>query len=169
MNLSKTLLPFTFSGGIKKTLLALFAVIILNPNTHAQGFDALLNPKVSVKLMHPPGLGLKINKVVFNPVSGYYSDKFIDEIINDFIRNGIDVLDRRNLESILVTHNIYISDYIDRNTAISIGKIIGPSAMVTMKVLRYHTEHKDNLYVDEKKRDSKTKKDYIERVYIART
>ncbi len=155
--------------GIRKFILFLIVGTMVSVNAYSQGFDALLNPKISVKLVHPPGLGLKINKVVFNPATGYYSDQIIDQIISDFVDNGVDVIDRDNLQSILAEHNFNLSGYVDRNSAVSIGKIIGPSAMISIKVLRYQTEQKDNLFVDEKKRDYKTKKDYIERAYIART
>lgn len=135
----------------------------------AQGLDGLSNPKISVKLTHPPGLGLKINKIVFNPATGNCSDQIIDDLISDFVSNEVEVLDRNNLQMILAEHDFNFSGYVDKNSAASIGKIIGPSAMITVKVLRCQTEIKDNLYVDEKKYDYKTKENYIARAYIART
>jgi len=155
--------------GIKKTVLLLLAVTILTMNAYSQGFDALSNPRISVKLVHPPGLGIKINKVVFNPATEYYSDQIIDQIISDFVNNGVDVIDRENLRAILAEHDLNLSGYVDRSSAVSIGKIIGPSALITIKVLRCQTEQNDKLFVDEKKRDYKEKRDYIERVFIART
>jgi len=155
--------------GIKKTVLLLLAVITFTVSANSQGFDALINPKISVKLVHPPGLGLKVNKVIFNPATGYFSDQIIDQIISDFVNNGVDVIDRNNLQTILAEHDFNFSGYVDRNSAVSIGKIIGPSALITIKVLRSQIERNDKLFVDEKKRDYKTKQDYIERVYIART
>ncbi|OFY43690.1 MAG: hypothetical protein A2X18_09605 [Bacteroidetes bacterium GWF2_40_14] len=154
---------------IKKGLLALLTLATLTVNANAQGFDALVNPKINVNLTHPPGLGLKINKVIFNPATGYYSDQIIDQIISDFVNNGVDVIDRENLKAILAEHDLNLSGYVDRNSAVSIGKIIGPSALISIKVLRCQTEQNDKLYVDEKKRDYQTKKDYVERVFIART
>ncbi|GHV02744.1 hypothetical protein FACS1894159_11710 [Bacteroidia bacterium] len=44
-------------------------------------------------------------------------------------------MDRDNLTAILREQNFSYSGYIDQTTALSIGKIIGPSAMITVKVL----------------------------------
>lgn len=169
MNFRLTNLNNLFFKGLKTGVLVIAICIAVIPNASAQGFDALVNPKISVKLLHPPGLGLKINKVIFNPATGNYADQIIDEIISDFVNNGVEVLDRENLRAILDEHDLNLSGYVDKNSAVSIGKIIGPSAMITIKVLRCQTERKDNLYADAKKRDYKTKQDYIERTFIART
>lgn len=169
MNLRTKNLINLFIKGALRGMLVLAACTATISNTSAQGFDALLNPKISVKLVHPPGLGLKINKVIFNPATGNYADQIIDEIISDFVNNNVEVIDRENLRTILNEHNLNLSGYVDKSSAVSIGKIIGPSAMITIKVLRCQSEKKDNLYSDVKKRDYKTKKDYIERTFIART
>ena len=152
-----------------KVVLVLLISIGFIINASAQGFDALSNPKIYVKLTHPPGLGLKINKVVFNPATGNCSDQIIDAMISDFVSNNVEVIDRNNLQAILAEHDFTFSGYVDKNSAASIGKIIGPSAMITVKVLRCQTEIKDNLYVDEKKYNYETKQNYIARAYIART
>lgn len=112
---------------------------------------------------------MKINKVVFNPATGNCSDQTIDAMISDFVSNNVEVIDRNYLQTILAEHDFNFSGYVDKNSAVSIGKIIGPSAMITVKVLRCQTEIKNNLYVDEKKYNKKTKQNYIERAYIART
>jgi len=155
--------------GMKKVLLILLIGTVFIINASAQGFDALSNPKISVPLTHPPGLGLLINKVIFNPASGNCSDQIIDALISEFVTNEVEVIDRNNLQAILAEHDFNFSGYVDKNSAASIGKIIGPSAMITVKVLRCQTEIKDNLYVDEKKYNYKTKTNYIARAYIART
>jgi tetratricopeptide (TPR) repeat protein len=152
-----------------KVLLVLLISTGFIINASAQGFDALSNPKIEVKLTHPPGLGLKINKVVFNPATGKCSDQIIDVMISDFVSNNVEVIDRNNLQAILAEQNFNFSGYVDKNTAVSIGKIIGPSAMITVKVLKCQTEIKDNLYVDEQLHDYKTNTNYIARAYIART
>lgn len=155
-------------SGIKKVLLIFLIGTVFIINAAAQGLDALSNPKIYVKLTHPPGLGLKINKVVFNPATGNCSDQIIDALISDFVSNNVEVIDRNNLQAILAEHDFSFSGYVDKNSAASIGKIIGPSAMITVKVLRCQTEVKD-LYVDEKKYNYETKQNYIARAYIART
>jgi tetratricopeptide (TPR) repeat protein len=154
---------------MKKFLLALFVCAGFIIGANAQGFDALSNPKVLVKIAHPPGLGIKINKVVFNPATGINAEQITDVLISDFVNNGVEVIDRDNLNTILREHSLNFSGYVDKNTALSIGNLIGPSALITVKVLRFQTEKQENLYVDEKQRDYKTKTDKIVRAYIART
>ena len=158
---------FTKFNGLSLRRLKVLLVLLISTgfiiNASAQGFDALSNPKIYVKLMHPPGLGLKINKVIFNPATGNCSDQIIDAMISDFVSNNVEVIDRNNLQAILAEHNFNFSGYVDKNSAVSIGKIIGPSAMITVKVLRCQTEIKENLYVDEKHRNYKTKSDSIAR------
>lgn len=135
---------------------------------YGQLFDQLSNPKVTISIHHPPGLGLKINKVSFNPSSGNNANLLEDMVIQDFVSNGVDVLDRSNLNAILAEHNFNLSGYIDKQKAVEIGKIIGPSALITIKVLRY--EYKtENLYRDEKRVNYQTKQEYVVRVYIAKT
>jgi tetratricopeptide (TPR) repeat protein len=164
---------FTKFNGLSLRRLKVLLVLLISTgfiiNASAQGFDALNNPKIYVKLIHPPGLGLKINKVIFNPATGNCSDQIIDAMISDFVSNNVEVIDRNNLQAILAEHNFNFSGYVDKNSAVSIGKIIGPSAMITVKVLRCQTEIKENLYVDEKHRNYKTKTDSIARACIART
>lgn len=154
---------------MSKVLLILLIGTVFIINASAQGLDALFNPTINVKLTHPPGLGLKIDNVIFNPATGDCTDQIIDALISDFVPNGVEVIERNNLQMILAEQDFNFSGYVDQKTAASIGKIIGPSAMITVKVLRCHTEIKDNLYVDEKHYNSKTKSNYIARAYIART
>jgi len=142
---------------------------VIISNVTAQVFDSWSNPQINVDLSHPPGLGLKIDKVAFNTATGDCADQIIDALISDFVNNGVEVIDRNNLEDILSEHDFNLSGYVDRNSAVSIGKIIGPSALLSVKVLRCKTEIKDNLYIDKKKYNGKTKSYYVVRTYIART
>mgnify|MGYP000871790230 CR=1 FL=1 len=154
---------------MSKVLIILLIGTVFIINASAQVLDALSNPKIYVKLTHPSGLGLKINKVIFNPATGNCSDQIIDALISDFVSNKVEVIDRNNLQTILAEQDFNFSGYVDRNSAAQIGKIIGPSAMITVKVLRCQTEIKDNLYQDEKEYNYQTKQNYIARAYIART
>lgn len=56
----KSFLPLRFI-----TLLTL--LIFLQKDINAQFFDRLSNPQVTVSLTHPPGFGIKVNKVAFGP------------------------------------------------------------------------------------------------------
>ena len=154
---------------IKKTFLVFFFSTFSFFLAFAQGFDAFSNPKVNVNIAHPPGLGIKINKVAFNLASGNCADQIINEMISDFVSNGVEVIDRDNLNAILAEHDLNFSGYVDKNSAVSIGKIIGPSALISVKVLRCQAEINDKLYADERRYNSTTKQYYNVRAYIAKT
>lgn len=112
----------------------------------AQLFQEFTNPKVTLTLNHPPILGIRIDKVAFNTSDHTCLQQVLDKVISDFVNNGVEVLDRSNLEQILHEHSLTLSGYIDKSTASSIGKILGPSALISIKVLRCETSVKDNLY-----------------------
>lgn len=146
-------------------LLVLFASA---STVQAQFFDHLTNPTVSLKLNHPPGLGLKINKIAFGPASGQCADQIVDALIGDFVSNQIEVVDRQHLSAILAEQDLSLSGYVDQGSAAAIGKILGPSALVFVKTQRCATQQ-DRLYDTETRYNDKTKTNYTVRVYISRT
>lgn len=164
-NYSRVLLQININHYI---LILLICIISGNP-VDAQFFESLSNPKIGVTINHPPGFGLKVSKVVFNTSTGNCSEQIIDAMIGDFVNNKVEVIARENLQTILAEQNFNLSEFVDKSSAMSMGKILGPSALVSVKILNCQIESKDNLYKDEKKYDSQTKSDYIERVYIAKT
>ena len=135
---------------------------------NAQFFDELSNPKVTLNLTHPPGLGLKITKVAFGPATGDCSDQIIDAVISDFVSNGIEVIDRNNLTTLLAEHNLTLSGYVDKTSAAAIGKILGPSALIFIKVQRCATQQ-DKLTDKETKTNYETKKKYEVTAFYSRT
>lgn len=167
----KNYLQITKSGITKLTLnrkiIFLFVFFVYTTTAKSQFFDALSNPQVSVKIDHPPGLGLMINKVAFNNATGNCADQIIDALISDFVNNNVEVIDRGNLTTILAEHNFNFTGYVDKTTAVEIGKIIGPSALVTVKVLRCETKIQKDLYKIETRYVNKDS--YNVRVNIART
>ncbi len=146
-------------------LIIIFASI---STVNAQFWDEMSNPKVNIRLTHPPGLGLKINKIAFGPSTGNCADQVVSALISDFTNNKIEVIDRENLTSILAEHNFTFSGYVDQSSAAAIGKIIGPSALVFVKVLRCATKQ-DKLYNNERQHDYKTNTDYTVVAYFSRT
>ncbi|MFZ4522675.1 MAG: hypothetical protein ACOYNC_13275 [Bacteroidales bacterium] len=152
-----------------RVVITLFIIFGFITNAGAQFFDKLSNPTISVKIDHPPGLGLKINKVAFNVATGNCADQIVDAMIQDFVSNNVEVIDRSNLKTILAEHDLNFSGYIDQSTAAAIGKIIGPSALITVKVLRCETKVQDNLTATEQKHDYKTNRDYLVKAFISRT
>ncbi len=103
-------------------------------SSRAQFFESLVCPQVTITLSHPPDLGIKVSKIAFGPATGMCSDQLIDAIQSDFIRNNIVVIDRAHLTSILAEHQLTLSGFVDQTSASAIGKILGPSALVIVKV-----------------------------------
>lgn len=136
------ILSYPMTAILKKiqiTLLTL-AFLLFVLSAQAQFLDRLSNPQVTINLAHPPGLGLKVTKIAFGPASGNCSDQIIDAIKSDFVNNNIEVIDRENLTSILAEHEFTFSGYVNQASAAAIGKILGPSALVFVKVQRCATQ-----------------------------
>lgn len=166
----KIILTKSISGAIIMRIfftivISIFFSIIV---TNAQIFDELSNPKVALTLTHPPGLGLKVNKIAFGPATGPCADEIVDALISRFVDNGIEVIDRKNLTAILAEHDFTFSGYVDPTSAAAIGKIIGPSALIFVKVQRC-TTMQDRLYDKETKFNYQTKQNYTVMAYYSRT
>jgi tetratricopeptide (TPR) repeat protein len=85
------------------------------------------------------------------------------------VSNNVEVIDRDNLKAILAEHDFNFSGYVDQTKAVAIGKIIGPSALVTVKVLRCETKIQNNLFNVETRHDYQTHTDYQVTAFISRT
>lgn len=134
-----------------------------------QFIDKMTNPTVSVNINHPPCLGLKIDKVSFNEPKGEFSDQIMDAVISDFVNNKVEVIDRQDLDVILKEHNLSASGYIDKSKAVSMGGILGPTALITIKTLRCETQKNPNLVENVKLRNKTTGAYYYQKRYIAKT
>jgi tetratricopeptide (TPR) repeat protein len=147
-----------------------FFLIIFTPilTANAQFFDELSNPKVILNLTHPPGLGLKLNKIAFGPATGNCADQIITALISDFTNSKIEVIDRENLTTILSEHDFTLSGYVNQSSAAAIGKIIGPSALVFVKVQRCETKQA-KLYDRESKFNYTTKQTETVLAYYSKT
>lgn len=145
----------------------LFMLVLLLPGSaSAQLFGP---PKTKITMEHPPQLGMKVNKVVFNQATGECADQVVSELIALFVQNNVEVIDRDNLTAILNEQNFSWSGNVDQNTALSIGEIIGPSAMITAKVLTCQSNlsrtHRDESR--SKKEEDGSEKKWMVRVYAA--
>lgn len=135
---------------------------------HAQLFDALSNPDVNVRIDHPPGLGMKISKVAFGPASGKCADEIVDSLISMLVSNGVEVLDREHLAAIAAEKHLASTGQVDRDSAIALGKLIGPSVLIFVRTSSCDTVQ-DRLYDTENRYDAKTKSYYAVRAYHSRT
>ena len=80
----------------------------------------------------------------------------------------MEVIDREHLNSMLSEHNFTLSGYIDQSSAVAMGKFLGPTTLIFIKVHRCNTTQ-DRLYDTEQQYDSKTKTNYSVIAYYART
>lgn len=152
-----------------RKLLIYSIIFFLFPNTIcAQFFDELSNPKVTVQLKHPPGFGMKVNKIAFGPSSGTCSDQIIDALIGDLVSNNVEVVDRANLNTLLAEHSFTLSGSVDKNSAAVMGKILGPSVLIFISVQRCATVQ-DKVYDTETKYDAQRKQNYQVYAYYSRT
>jgi len=155
-----------FNTGWVVTLILIMFISVLT--VHAQILDELFNPTISLTLKHPPELGFKVNKIAFGPASGTCADQIIEALISDFVSNQIEVVDRQNLNAILAEHNFTLSGYVDQASAAALGKILGPSALIFVKVQRCTTQQ-DKVNAKETYYDSKTKSNYQVIAYYSKT
>lgn len=121
--------------------------VLLCPPTHAQFWDKLTKPKITVNLTHPPKLGLNLKKLAFGPPNGACADEIADGLSSVLVAGGLEVVDRQNLETILAEHRFNLSSYVDSASAVELGKLLGPSALVFVKVTRCNAEQK-RTYAD---------------------
>ena len=133
----------------------------------AQLFDMLSNPQITLNLVHPPTMGIKVNKIAFAPPTGRCSDQIINDLISDFVNNNVEVIDRNKVESILSEHNYSNGGYIDQATATAIRKNSGASALVFVRVERCTTQQ-DKSTGNVNQYDSKTKKNFSVKMFYAK-
>jgi len=93
-------------------------------------------PEVQVQVRHPPRLGLEVSRVAFGPEEGDCAGDFVDALISDFTENGVEVRTRRQIEALLAEQEFSLSGVVDRQHAVELGKILGPTALVFVSVRR---------------------------------
>ncbi len=109
---------------------------------HAQLWDMLTKPQITVNLTHPPRLGLNIKRVAFGPANGRCSDEILDRLAADLVSNGVDVMDRHSLQIALAKQHLSLTGYVDQQSAVRMGKLLGPTALIFVKVSGCHAEQK---------------------------
>lgn len=169
--MKKKNLPCSKSSGflslLRPTLIALL-IFVSCLKSKAQIISLFENPTVSVYIQHPPDLSLKVKKIAFAPATGECSDQIVNAITSEFVTYRIEVVDRENLKTILAEHSFTLTGSVDQTSAATMGKILGPSALIFVKVLRCATQQ-DRLYDTEKKYSSQTGAPYNATVNISRT
>lgn len=144
--------------------LTIFSVglLVVAPIVHAGIFARFANPKVGVTLTHPPGLGLEVDRIAFLNAEGECADELSNAIIEDFIRNDVEVLDRQNTQALLAEHDFGQSQYVSKNDVAALGELLGPTALLVVRVGRCATEE-NSVYDDVQTVNGEA------RVYISKT
>jgi tetratricopeptide (TPR) repeat protein len=114
--------------------------VLLPSAVEAQLLEEFTNPQVSVIRQHPPDLGIRVSKVAFVPAMGDCADEVVSPVIADLSSNGIEVVDASGLQSILASHNISLNGFVDQQGASRLEKVLGPSALVFIRVHTCRTE-----------------------------
>ena len=137
-------------GGKKRVNLrvtvAVASAVLLNGTLagllQAQLLERFTNPVVNVAIDHPPDMGIQTDRIVFGPATGECSDDIISAAISRFVSNDIEVIDRANLDLLLAEQNFAWGGRVDSATATQLGRILGPSVMLVIRVQRCATEQK---------------------------
>lgn len=125
---------------IKPVAMMIVVLLFIATPCSAQYFDRLVNPTIEVTITHPPQILMNFDRVAFGPAKGDHSDEFVDALIEDFIQNNIEVVDREHLNSILSEHNFSLSGHLDRQSAVRLGQMLGPAVLIFINVQRCVTE-----------------------------
>ena len=112
----------------------------LLPAANAQFWDKLTKPQITVHLTHPPQLGLLIRKVAFGPANGPCADEVMDRLAATLIASGVEVVDQRSLQAVLAQQNLTFNGYVDPQSAVQMGKLLGPSVLISVRVSRCEPE-----------------------------
>ena len=108
----------------------------------AQFWDSVLNPDVQVTLTHPPGLGIKVQRVAFAPVTSRAAEDLVSACIADLAATGqMEVLDRGNIEKVLNEQKFGQSGLVDEKTAVELGRLLGSTVLIFTSVQRMEVKH----------------------------
>lgn len=153
---------------MRTVFLLTLALLMGSAPSSAQFFEHFTNPTLTVTLNHPPALGLQLDKVAFAPTYGECDQLMVDSLISKFLSHGVEVLDRQNLDTILAEHDLTLDWHFDKASAAKIGQILGPSALIFVKVPRCDTDT-ERVVGREKRYDEDSKRSYYVNAYYSKT
>ncbi|NTW84803.1 MAG: hypothetical protein HGB30_01415 [Holophagaceae bacterium] len=137
------------------------ALALLAWPVQAQFWSELANPKVEVVLVHPPGLGLRVERLAFAPARDLNSRELADILTADLVQSRqVEVVDRAHLDAVLREQELGASGYVEPATIAMLGKLLGPSVLVIVNVNRSDLSRTQSSK-EERTTDSKTKKEVI--------
>ena len=112
---------------------------------------SLGKPKVPVTIKHSGTLSVALagKKVAFGPVAPGCSQEFAELMMQDFVKQGVTVVDRANLTTILAEHRFQLTGSVDPSTAIQLGKLLGPAIMIMVNLSRCEVRKREPLYKEQ--------------------
>ncbi|WP_285574141.1 CsgG/HfaB family protein [Geothrix limicola] len=135
----------------------------------AQFWSELANPKVEVTLVHPPGLGLKVERLAFAPSHDRNSRELVDALTADLVQSRqVEVVDRAHLDAVLKEQELGASGYVEPATIARLGKLLGPSVLVIVNVNRSDLSRNQSSK-EERSTDYKTKQEIVRRKHTSIT
>lgn len=139
------------------------ALALLALPVQAQFWSELANPKVEVTLVHPPGLGLKVERLAFAPSRDLNSRELADALTADLVQSRqVEVVDRAHLDAVLKEQELGASGYVEPATIAKLGKLLGPSVLVIVNVNRSDLSRNQSTK-EERSTDPRTKQEVVRR------
>lgn len=129
----------------------------------AQGqfWSELANPKVEVTLVHPPGMGLKVERLAFAPTRDSLSRELVDALTAELVQSRlVEVVDRAHVDALLREQELGASGYVEPETIARLGKLLGPSVLVVVHVNRSDLS-RNQATKEERSTDPKTKQELV--------
>lgn len=159
---------------MKKAIFSAFVVLaaLISPIAQAQFMEKLFSQTIPVTIKHPPGLSLNAEKVALRLNSSIFCDEagnlLYSGIVNDFLKNDLEVLDRENLQHILAEQQLSTSGVIDQTSSVETGRLTGASVMLTLKANSCDADY-ERYYQDVQRYDSNSDKYYQDTKYFSKT
>lgn len=151
-------------------LLAAALCLMLGGPVRAQWFDSLINPDVEVSLAHPPGLGIRVQRVAFAPVQTMAADELVSACIADLAATGqVEILDRGNIEKVMREQKFSNSGLVDETSAIELGRLLGSPVLVMISVHNLKVTRTPHSTTKAEWKDSKGKVHPPVTTYVSRT
>lgn len=100
----------------------------------------LSNPEIEVEIAHPPELNVQVDTVVFGDAFGQCADEVAQALVDDFLGAGLEVVDREHLGALLAEHDLASRGLTDVDTILEVGRLIGPSVLVSVRGTRCVSE-----------------------------
>ncbi len=143
-----------------RRLLPVVLVLLALP-VYGQFWSELANPKVEVTLVHPPGMGLQVERLAFAPARDFDSRELVDILTAEVVQSRqVEVVDRAHLDALLHEQELGAEGYIEPATIARLGKLLGPSVLVIVHVNRSELS-RNRSTKEERGTDHKTKQEFV--------